>query len=204
MQWHVVHGFLDLPGFEASNAALVEQWVLLIFFVVFCCLMAVDRVNSLSRAEEALQLQRGFRGSIAHATCSRAEDAARIHAEIGANTEAVDYAIRVLLAAGMSTPTLRQVARAGVGIQEAGHEEISVPVLALVPFGLIAALRLLDDIVCPHPWVHVVIQSLPVACRVLLAIVIYRSSRDERCFIMKLMTRLLAVYILVSFPILVF
>ena len=39
----------------------------------------------------------------------------------------VDYAIHVLLAAGMSTPTLRIVARAGVDISGAGYTEMAFP-----------------------------------------------------------------------------
>ena len=43
-------------------------------------------------------------------------DAIRIFGEIGEKTGAVDYAIDVLLAAGMSSPTLRETARKGIDV----------------------------------------------------------------------------------------
>eukprot|EP00439_Symbiodinium_sp_Y106_P037702 s4135_g4.t1 len=118
IHWYPIHGAL-LPG-KSDELILAQQRLLLLIAASFFYLMEVDRVNGQSRAEEAVQLRRGFRGSIAHATCSKPDDAGRIHAEIGTQTEDVDYAIQVLLTAGMSTPTLRDVARAGVGIQDAG------------------------------------------------------------------------------------
>ena len=64
---------------------------------------------------------------------SRMEDAVRIPAEVGDKMDAVDNAIRVLLAAGMSLQTLREVASAGIDISGAGYAEIALPVFVFGP-----------------------------------------------------------------------
>ena len=51
-------------------------------------------------------------GSIQYAKCSQDADAASIRREIGDKVHHVDHAIHVLLTAGMSTPALRDIARA--------------------------------------------------------------------------------------------
>ena len=107
-------------------ANLLQRICWIIGVTLFLCL-EVDRENGRAREGESAQLGSGFQGSVIHATCSVAEDAARIHAEIGDKTADVDYAIHVLLAAGMSSETLREVARAGVDISGAGHAEIALP-----------------------------------------------------------------------------
>ncbi|CAE7208210.1 unnamed protein product [Symbiodinium sp. CCMP2592] len=204
IHWYPIHGALELPG-KSDELNLAEQRLLLLIAASFFYLMEVDRVNGQSRAEEAVQLRRGFRGSIAHATCSEPDDADRIHAEIGTQTEDVDYAIQVLLTAGMSTPTLRDVARAGVGIQDAGHAEIAVPFLALIPFTAMSIFSFCINFeyLPEAAWVYYVLQVYPILCRVALLLVISRSATDERCFIMKMMTKLVAIYLAVICPILV-
>ena len=114
----------------------VEQRLLILSAFTFFLLLEADRVNAVARAWEAEQLRRGYQGSIAHATCSDAADSARILGEIGDKMEAVDYAIHVLLKAGMSSPTLREIARAGIDVAGAGNAVIAFPVVALVPLNL--------------------------------------------------------------------
>ncbi|CAE7234846.1 unnamed protein product [Symbiodinium microadriaticum] len=114
----------------------VEQRLLILAALSFFLLLETDRVNAEARAWEAEQLRRGYQGSIAHATCSDAADSARILGEIGGKMEAVDYAIHVLLKAGMSSPTLREIARAGIDVEGAGNAVMAFPVVALVPLNL--------------------------------------------------------------------
>ena len=58
-------------------------------------------------------------GSIQYAECSESSDAEKILSEIGPDCAVVDFAIQVLLTAGMSTTALRDIARAGVDIHNA-------------------------------------------------------------------------------------
>eukprot|EP00439_Symbiodinium_sp_Y106_P072987 s686_g13.t1 len=131
IQWQEIQEVFAFGGY-AARVPYIEQHFVILVGASFFILLEVDRVNGRTRTQEALQLSRGFRGSIAHAKCSKASDGHRIFMEIGEKTSAVDYAIHVLLAAGMSTPTLREVARAGVDIQNAGYAEVAVPVWAFM------------------------------------------------------------------------
>jgi predicted Fe-Mo cluster-binding NifX family protein len=56
--------------------------------------------------------------------------------EIDDQQDAVDYAIHVLLTAGMSTPALRYISRAGVDIEYAAYAEITAAAVLLIPFEL--------------------------------------------------------------------
>eukprot|EP00449_Zooxanthella_nutricula_P055113 CAMPEP_0198586692 /NCGR_PEP_ID=MMETSP1462-20131121/130920_1 /TAXON_ID=1333877 /ORGANISM="Brandtodinium nutriculum, Strain RCC3387" /LENGTH=104 /DNA_ID=CAMNT_0044318151 /DNA_START=45 /DNA_END=356 /DNA_ORIENTATION=+ len=68
----------------------------------------------------------------AHATVP--EDKARILADIGANVEDVDASIRVLIDSGMSTPTLRDVARRGIDLRGTATWRSSMIVTAFGPW----------------------------------------------------------------------
>lgn len=48
----------------------------------------------------------------------------------------MDYAIHVLLTAGMSTPALRYVAQAGVDIELAAYSEIAAAAVLMISFQL--------------------------------------------------------------------
>ena len=142
-------------------------------------------------------------GTIANATCSQAEDAARIFAEIGDKTDAVDYAIHVLLSAGMSSHTLRDVARAGINIHGAGHAEIAVPCVAFVPNTLLTLFQMCFDVFYLQTfWCFRLFQLVSVLARLALFILLWHSPTDERCFILKTMTKLLAVYLVIACPLL--
>ncbi|CAE7805662.1 unnamed protein product [Symbiodinium sp. CCMP2456] len=122
VQWHPI-----CNDSVAQDYGSIVQRICWIIGLTLFLFLEVDRENGRAREQEAAQLGSGFQGSVIHATCSVAEDAARIHEEIGDKTAAVDYAIHVLLAAGMSSETLREVARAGVDVSGAGHAEIALP-----------------------------------------------------------------------------
>ncbi|CAE7297732.1 unnamed protein product, partial [Symbiodinium sp. KB8] len=181
--------------------------LLLFAGLTFFLLLEVDRVNGVAKMEEAKHLSSGFLGSIVQATCSKQADAERIFAEIGQKTADVDYAIHVLLAAGMSSPRLREIARRGVDIRGAGHAEIALPFVALVPLTCVALWSLYcclfylrHNIVLRFVPIEL-IHGITVADRLGLLLLLWRSPRDERCFILKMMSKVVAVYMIICCPI---
>ncbi|CAK8987190.1 Uncharacterized protein SCF082_LOCUS869 [Durusdinium trenchii] len=168
----------------------------------FCYLCEVDRINGRSTVLESNLLQKGYSGSIRHAQCSEPADAAKIEAEIGEKVLHVDYAIHVLLTAGMSSPALREIAGAGVEIEYAAYSEISCPVICLGPCDLCMTGFLLLELL-DYRGTRFLVSMLLSACSVLLRLalicVICWRSTDERCFILKVMTKMVALLMLVVF-----
>ncbi|CAE7811585.1 unnamed protein product [Symbiodinium sp. CCMP2592] len=177
----------------------VTQRFLLASGILFFDLLEVDRVIGQSQREQAKQLSHGFQGSIEYATCSQAADTARILQEIGERTSDVDYAIHVLLAAGMSTPTLRIVARAGVDISGAGYTEMAFPCLDLGPF-LIHDLGLLLKDGLLHRCERWIPCLVSVCARLFLLYCLWHSAKDERCFILKMMSKMIATLQVLVLP----
>jgi len=96
-----------------------------VFYALTACFFAAreaDRLWTLQTAVEASQLQRGFSGRLEDAQSSVDSDRQNILGEIRARQQeaAVEHAITVLIAAGMSTPDLRAAASHGVDISGAG------------------------------------------------------------------------------------
>ena len=209
MDWRTVEFDPDDDGVAVVPPfiAFVEQRLLLVAGLTFFLLLEVDRVNGVAKMQEAKHLSCGFTGSIVQATCSKQADAERIFAEIGQKTADVDYAIHVLLTAGMSSPRLREIARRGVDIRGAGHAEIALPFVALVPLTCVA----LWSIYCCFVYLRhnvvlgsvplVLIHSATVAARLGLLLLLWQRPRDERCFILKMMSKIVAVYLIVCCPI---
>ena len=210
MDWQTVEFDPDDDGVPAVPpfVAFVEQRLLLFAGLTFFLLLEVDRVNGVAKMEEAKHLSSGFLGSIVQATCSKQADAERIFAEIGQKTADVDYAIHVLLAAGMSSPRLREIARRGVDIRGAGHAEIALPFVALVPLTCVALWSMYcclfylrhNNIVLRFVPIQL-IHGITVADRLGLLLLLWRSPRDERCFILKMMSKIVAVYMIICCPI---
>ncbi|OLQ11567.1 hypothetical protein AK812_SmicGene4586 [Symbiodinium microadriaticum] len=111
----------------------------------------------------------------------------------------VDYAIHVLLAAGMSTPTLRIVARAGVDISGAGYTEIAFPCLDLGPFLIHDLVLLVKDVLLRryHRWIPCLVC---VCARLWLLFCLWHSAKDERCFILKMMSKMIATLQVLVLP----
>ncbi|CAE7889342.1 unnamed protein product, partial [Symbiodinium necroappetens] len=132
--WKTHHFWLPLPTGCEIVPQIQQHWVIGIALCGFWMAEA-DRIGSESLEEEAVQLNRGLedQASVEFATCTQESDAVQIRAEIGDSFYQVDHSISVLLSAGMSTPTLRSIADAGVNIDGAGHYEITVPFVCLVP-----------------------------------------------------------------------
>ena len=210
MHWRTVEFDPDNDGIEEVPAftAFVEQRLLLLAGLTFFVLLEVDRVNGEAKMQEAKHLSCGFSGSIVQATCSKQVDAERIFGEIGAKTVDVDYAIHVLLAAGMSSPTLRDISHQGIDVRGAGHAEIAFPFVALVPL----VWETLWSIYCDFVYLKNDIsfeyiplwfwESITVLARLGLLLLLWRSPRDERCFILKMMSKIVAVYLVISSPLL--
>ncbi|CAK9086684.1 Uncharacterized protein SCF082_LOCUS41001 [Durusdinium trenchii] len=181
--WHVrffIHEFFFLTG------------------AFFFLLMEVDRIHGKSSVLEAEQLRQHYKGSILYAECSQQEDAINIHSEIGDKIGSVDYAIHVLLTAGMSTPTLRDIARAGVDIEDAAYTELTGAATFLGPFDMMTSICMLLNMAYLGGKWHLAI--LPAVCflsKLILLYLICRSPTDERCFILKVMAKSVVMMIVV-------
>ena len=99
----------------------------------------------------------------------------------------------------MSSPTLTQVARAGIDIQSAGHAEIALPFAALMT-GFFALARVCFQMVYLHKVFFAWIQILSAGARLALVFVLWMSSKDERCFVLKMMAKLVALDLLILGP----
>ena len=208
--WKIVNIDLDRgeddPHKVPDLMPVVEQRLLVLAAISVFLLLEFDRINGQARLLEAEQLSVGFQGSIAHATCSEEADATRIFREIGEKTAAVDYAIHVLLAAGMSSPTLTDIARRGVNVSEAGSAEIAWPFLALVPLCLLSLWTIFVQFVYLQNHAHLwsiplwLLECMSVLARAALLCILWWSPRDARCFILKMMSRLVALYMIISCP----
>jgi len=155
--------------------------------------MEVDRINSKSNRSEEEELRRGYQGSIQSAECSQEADAASIRSEIGDKVHEVDHAIKVLLTAGMSTPALREIAHA-VNIEQAAFSEITGAVFLLGPFASLAITATLLDMLYggASPFLTV-LPCVSVMARVGLFVLLCRSAWDEQRFILKLMSKCVAM-----------
>ena len=96
--------------------------------------------------------------------------------------EDADRAIHVLMAAGVSTYSLRQASLKGVDITSAGHAEIALPFGNLGPFLLVAIGDfLLAALFDPSQSVYLVVMAISILSRVALVIIVLRTEQlDER------------------------
>ena len=203
-QWVTIRD-LEFSGQVPQGVPSMEQRFLILVGTCFFVLQEVDRVIGNCRTKEANQLSCGFEGTIADATCSEAADRSRIFQEIGDKIAGVDYAIHVLLAAGMSTPTLREIARAGVDIRDAGHAEIAAPIVAFALTSSVVVADLFYGLCCQHIlWHFSLFQSISLLARFAVLIILWYSPRDERCFILKMTSKLLIAYLVLVAPLVVF
>ena len=157
-------------------------------------LMEIDRINEVFTAFEAQQLQRHYQGSIRFAKCSQAADAANISREIGEQTDAVDFAIQVLLKAGMSSPALREIAQAGVDVEQAAYAEIASIVILLGPLDFLTVAHVAIDL--SYLWGHWSLPILHVASfifKMIFLLALCRSPPDERRFLLKVAAKFLAL-----------
>ncbi|CAE7255923.1 unnamed protein product [Symbiodinium natans] len=202
VEWDTVGGLYSRhpsPFLDYVAAVTQRAWIVCLAATFF--LLEVDRINSEVTGWEAQQLARGYTGSIVHATCSRPEDDEAIRREIGGTVEAVDYAIQVLMSAGMSTPTLREVAARGVCIHQAANPAIALPMLLLGPFLMLTFVTLIFDSIYlrdsnPEWFARLLpLRATTVLQRVIMLLKIRCSPRDERCYIYLVIQKCATVYL---------
>ena len=134
--------------------------------------------------------QARYEGSIWYAKCSEAADAVSIRREIGDKVDEVDHAIHVLMAAGMSSPALRDIARS-VDIEHAAFPEI-IGALLIGPF---ATDSLSLTVVClfyyGDVWYRDALITVSILLRLILFALLCHSGRDENRFVLKVMNKFL-------------
>lgn len=193
----------EVWGFPDEMHSLVHIWFWLMAGAFFC-LQEVDRIEGGINIKEAQQLRAGYQGSIQYAECSESSDAEKILSEIGPDCAVVDFAIQVLLTAGMSTTALRDIARAGVDIHNAAYSEITAAVTILGPFDLLTFSHLIFELCYESGELIVsVLQFLSIFFRIIIMIVLCRSEIDDIYFVLKVLTKavglLLMLLLLVCF-----
>jgi len=113
-----------------------------------------------------------------------------IRREIGDKVDEVDHAILVLMAAGMSSPALRDIARS-VDIKHAACPETIGPLFLLGPF---ATDSLSLTVVClfyyGDVWYRGALTSVSILLRLILFVWLCQSDWDEQRFILKVMTKI--------------
>ena len=160
----------------------------------FFFLLEIDRVSGEMTAVEARRLRKGYGGSIKYAECARQSDAVKILQEIDDQQDAVDFAIHVLLTAGMSTPALRHIAEAGVDIEFAAYSEITAAAILLVPYQLLSAMHFAFHIISfQGDWPTLILQGISILGRFILLVMLFRNQEDEQCFLLKLLTKFTAL-----------
>ncbi|CAK8990852.1 Protein terminal ear1-like [Durusdinium trenchii] len=183
-------GGLAISG-EVLAASRMCYW--LMASIVFYTL-DVDRVEGRCTKSEAKMLRQGYTG-IEDAECSQEADERAIRSEIGDQVDAVNHAIEVLMAAGMSTAKLRKLDRAGVNIKGFAFSEITGAVILIGPWGILASVEAAMTYMLKHGgywWFLAVLPSSAVLGRVILIVLLCLKPRDERCFVLKVMSKFMA------------
>ena len=87
---------------------------------------------------------------------------------------------QVLMAAGISTPSLREIAHQGVNITGAAHSEVTMPLLFLMPLNFIGAVKLFFNIFYLNKaWVIIpCMEGLTVLLRIHLLFMLSWSPPD--------------------------
>lgn len=117
----------------AGTGEWMSQSLLALGFCIVACVAQADKRARVEAAEEAVALRKGWNGRVQDAECTEEEDKRRILEELETSgcTADVNYAIRVLLESGMSTPAIR-LAHARTGqVKEAGRVPWSCMVLCV-------------------------------------------------------------------------
>eukprot|EP00435_Cladocopium_sp_Y103_P050788 s128_g15.t1 len=175
------------------QADLVWLCATLMFFLI----AELDRKKGIDLLKAAQQLSAGYQGSIYFASCSDETDMEHIWAEIDDKVQEVDSSINVLMSAGMSSPALRNVAAAGVNIEYAGHVEYALPSVFLGP-QLVFCLAEVVEVIARHQhtatsWLFVLLEIVGAAARILFLWLLLTSPPDQRCFMLKVITKLVTL-----------
>eukprot|EP00913_Durusdinium_trenchii_P021856 g20536.t2 len=164
--WTMKPDWLQVQGLPDQEAYVVQR-VIFLTAVAFFLPEEVDRLHYAARELEGLQLRKHYQGSTRYASCSERHDEEKICQEIGEKAHSVDQVIQVLISAGMSSPALREAQMQGVSIEHAGAR-----------------------------WQSMMLQALSVFARLCFIILLCWRSIDERCFMLKVMTKLVSVMVI--------
>lgn len=200
--WQPPDAWIQLQGFAVREATVVQR-LLWLTATLFFAIAEIDRITFVARDIEGKELRRNFQGSLRFASCSQLRDEEHIRLEIGNKVTQVDQIIQVLIAAGMTSPALRDAALQGVNIDHAGDAAVAIPVLFLGPqllCGLFQLGRKISLAETRSDAETVCFQATSIAARICFLILLCRRPIDERYFMMKVMTKLVSALL---FPCLV-
>lgn len=199
--WQPPDAWIQLQGFVLREATMVQR-LLWLTATMFFAIAEIDRITFVARDIEEKELRQNFQGSLRFASCSQLRDEEHIRLEIGDKVAQVDQIIQVLIAAGMTSPALRDAALQGVNIDHAGDAAVAIPVLFLGPQLLCGLFQLGIKIswAAKSDAATVCFQAASIAARICFVILLCRRPIDERYFMMKVMTKLVSALL---FPCLV-
>ncbi|CAK8989230.1 unnamed protein product [Durusdinium trenchii] len=192
--WIPLHKNDVLEHFFEVKAQLATMYEAALWFsaILFFFFAELDRIRSRNITSEGQQLRKDYQGSIRYASCSEPSDMRNIWEEIGSNVADVDRAISVLISAGTSSPALRSCAQRGIQIAGAAHAELAVCVVFLGPMLVVAFSQVI--IISWHRSTYkpcLVIEAIGVLARFLFLVLFYLRPADERCFMLKVLTKLI-------------
>ncbi|CAK9076395.1 Uncharacterized protein SCF082_LOCUS36833 [Durusdinium trenchii] len=198
--WTMKPDWLQVQGLPDQEAYVVQR-VIFLTAVAFFLVSEVDRLHYAARELEGLQLRKHYQGSTRYASCSERHDEEKICQEIGEKAHSVDQVIQVLISAGMSSPALREAQMQGVSIEHAGDAQFAIPSLFLGPQLLLGIWQLGRYATLVHwkhwiGWQSMMLQALSVFARLCFIILLCWRSIDERCFMLKVMTKLVSVMVI--------
>ena len=189
-----VESFFKVP----KEVGLTYQCVLWLSALIYFLLADLDEVRSSEIARSGLQLRKGYSGSMSGARCSRDSDRCSIWYEVGDKAQRVDEAISVLILAGLSSPKLRLAQQRGVNIRGAGHAEMAIPVVFLGPQLVVGVSQVVVVIYEKETrlWANLSLEVFAVLSGLIFMCLIYRAEQDERCFMFKVITKIVTAIFL--------
>jgi hypothetical protein len=154
-----------------------------------CIVREMDRVLSDLCAQGAKELRSGYEGSILLAGCTEPRDDLHIREEIGGSCIAsVNQAINVLLSAGMSTPSLRRAAEAGLDIMNAAHMEFS-GFSGMWAFGLVLSWSIVAE-VPSLDFMGVALVFVAIVLIITYSVLLYTWPLDRTAFSLKVLNKI--------------
>ena len=189
-----VESFFKVP----KEVGLTYQCILWLSALMYFFLADLDEVRSVEIACSGLQLRAGYEGSIQGARCSREADRRSIWQEINDKARRVDEAISVLILAGLSSPKLRLAHERGVNIRGAGHAEVAIPMVFLGPQLVVGVSQIVVVIYEKETtlWANLSLEVIAVLSGITFISLIHRAEQDERCFMFKVITKIVTAIFL--------
>merc|ERR1711933_397966 len=122
---YVVHilGALSSPYDSLPRIAVQASAILILSLL--CCAFPLDHLREVRAGLEAQHLHCGYVG-VFGASSSVQADKDRILDDVGDEAHAVDRSINILIASGMSTPSLRAADAFGIDVHGAANARVAV------------------------------------------------------------------------------